>query len=172
MRKLLLMLAAICASHTVHAQSTQSSSSTTLTAVVESACKVEATSSIQFGTYDPVNINRTLPARAQGTVSVQCSNGSTNVKMALSQGQNASPSSSCAVPLRRMRSPQNNFLTYRIYQDNSENIVWGCAEETSKTLPTFSSLSRITVPTFGFVEAGQDVSQGVYTDTVEVYVTF
>lgn len=172
MRKLLLALGVICVSSTVAAQSTQSSSSTTLTAVVETACKVESTSSIQFGAYDPVNINRSLPARAQGSVSVQCSNGSTNVKMALSQGQNATGSSNCTIPQRRMRSPQNNFLTYRIYQDNGENIVWGCADETSKTLPTFSSLSRITVPTFGFVEAGQDVPQGIYNDTVEVVVTF
>lgn len=172
MRKLLLALGVMCVSSTVAAQSTQSSSSTTLVAVVETACKVESTSSIQFGAYDPVNINRTLPARAQGSVSVQCSNGSTNVKMALSQGQNALGSSNCTIPQRRMRSPQNNFLNYYIYQDNGENIVWGCADESSKTLPTFSSLSRITVPTFGFVEAGQDVPQGIYIDTVEVVVTF
>lgn len=154
------------------AQSIQSSSSTTLTAVVETVCKVESTSSIQFGSYDPVNINRTLPARAQGSISVQCSNGSTNVKVALSQGQNPIAGSNCATPLRRMRSSQNNFLTYQIFQETSENIMWGCADETSKTLPTFSSLSRITVPTFGFVDAGQDIPQGMYSDTVEVSVTF
>lgn len=154
------------------AQSIQSSTSTTLTAVVETVCKVESTSSIQFGSYDPVNINRALPARAQGSISVQCSNGSTNVKVALSQGQNSLAGSSCSAPLRRMRSSQNNYLTYQIFQETSENIRWGCADETSKTLPTFSSLSRITVPTFGFVEAGQDIPQGMYSDTVEVSVTF
>ena len=165
-----VVLAAIAAPS--QAQSIQSSSSTTLTAVVETVCKVESTSSIQFGSYDPVNINRALPARAQGSISVQCSNGSTNVKVALSQGQNPIAGSNCAAPLRRMRSTQNNFLTYRIYQDNNESILWGCVDETSKTLPTFSSLSRITVPTFGFVDAGQDIPQGVYSDTVEVSVTF
>lgn len=154
------------------AQSTQSSTSTTLTAVVEAVCVVESTSSIQFGAYDPVNINRTLPARAQGSVSVQCSNGTNNVKITLSQGQNPAPTSSCGAPLRRMRSAQNQYLSYAVYQDSGENISWGCAPETSKELLPFSSLSQINVPTYGMVNAGQDIPQGSYTDTVEVYVTF
>lgn len=153
-------------------QSIQSSTSTTLTAVVEPVCKIESTSSIQFGSYDPVNINRTLPARAQGSVAVQCSNGATNVKVALSQGQNPLPSSTCDAPARRMRSSQDQYLIYEVYQDVGENIKWGCVEDNSKSLPTFSSLSRITVPTYGLVASGQDVRQGRYTDTIEVSVTF
>ena len=150
----------------------QTSTSLTINTYVEASCEVVSTDSINFGNYDPVGVNAQLPLRASGSVSVRCTNGTSNVQIALGQGGNPLGSSNCSVPLRQMRSLKGQHLQYGIYQDVGESQVWGCAESNQKLLPPFTTLTPVTVYTYGIVPAGQDVSEGQYRDNVEVSVTF
>lgn len=148
------------------------SSSTTFNAFVETVCEISSTSSIDFGSYDPIGVNATLASRSSGNIGVRCSNGATGVTVSLSEGNNPASNSSCAAPIRRLRSSSGQYITYQIFQNKSENIVWGCAPTTSKELEPFTTLNEINVPTYGVIPQSQDVALGTYLDIVEVSVTF
>lgn len=150
----------------------QSSTSMVLNAYVEASCEVVSTDSIAFGTYDPVGVNAQLPLRASGSISVRCTNGTSNVQIALGQGGNAQSGSTCERPLRRMGNASGNMLQYVIFQDITETQIWGCSDTNKRLLPPFTSLTPVSVYTYGVVPSSQDVSEGQYRDNVEVSVTF
>ena len=154
------------------AQQNQASASLTINTYVEAACEVVSTENLLFGLYDPVGVNSTLPSRASGSISVRCTNGTTNVKVTLGEGMHPEGASSCAFPRRQMISSSGQNLPYMIFQDATENLTWGCSPDTSRALPAFETLTPVVIPTFGLIPAAQDVSVGNYQDIIEVSVTF
>jgi spore coat protein U-like protein len=94
------------------------------TATVSANCTV-ATSSVAFGTYDPVATNATTDLTATGAVNVRCTKGATTT-IQLGQGLHAAGGSSTTVPLRQMLSPTTtDNLRYFLYQDAGHLTVWG-----------------------------------------------
>lgn len=143
-----------------------------VTANVASSCTVSATN-IAFGAYDPADANATAPRDANGSVSVRCTRGTSTAVAALNQGANPATGSTCASPLRQMTGGATLRLRYDIYQDAGRATAWGCDATNSQAVPTFtSSLTPVTLTTYGRIPAGQDAAIGSYTDTVQVSVTF
>jgi len=128
---------------------------------------------LNFGRYDALGVHATQPNQASGSVSVVCTNGASNVRVALSQGGNAAAGSSCSAPSRQMASSQGVPLRYEIYQDAARTLPWGCDPQTGVVLPAFGrQLTPVTVMTYGSIPPGQPAPIGEYLDTVEVIVTF
>ncbi|HVI59783.1 MAG TPA: spore coat U domain-containing protein [Luteimonas sp.] len=174
MSKTRLFLALCCATATgsAFAAASPQTANFQVTANVASSCTVSATD-IAFNAYDPADANATAPKDATGTVSVRCTRGTSTAVAALNQGANAATGSTCATPLRQMNGGGTERLRYDIYKEAGRTNPWGCAAANSQAIPTFaSSVTPVTLTTYGRIPAGQDAAIGSYTDTVQVSVTF
>lgn len=174
MRALPLLLSGLLLSiAALPAQAVQSTSNSTLSMTVVSACRIASASSLNFGRYDSIGTHSFQSLDSSGVIGVVCTNGTSTARVSLSQGSNSEPGSSCANPLRRMRNSQGSWLSYRIYRDLGKTQVWGCLPENSYLLPAFNRvLQPVNITTFGTVPAGQPAGVGDYVDTIEVVVTF
>lgn len=176
MKKCVTFVALIAASlsPSLALAATASSSMTVSTTVVQS-CKVVAVTNLNFGQYLPATTNATQNRDTTNTVQVSCVAGSTGVSIALDQGQNATSSSTCASPQRRMSSTAGDFLSYAIYSDASRTLPYGCSAGVNTkdfAANAFTSTDAVTVTQYGRIPAGQDPKKDSYTDTVGVTVTF
>lgn len=133
------------------------------------ACALDGTSVMAFGTYDPLS-NGHLDA--QGQVSYRCynQNGSDRtaitVRISLSQGS--------AGTFQRYMPGGRDTLRYNLYTDAQRLIIWG--DGTSGTA-VYSEAAQPnnqveTVPVFGRVFGGQDVSADQYLDNLVVTLNF
>ena len=155
----------------IPAQIALSATSTTnlsVTATVTANCSI-STSTLAFGSYDPVVSNAASPLNGSGTVTVTCTSGS-SATITLGQGANANVGSTDAVPLRRMTDGSSNFLPYFLYQDSGRTTVWGNTAGTGVGATGTGSTDGHTV--YGQIAAAQNVPAGSYSDTVVATVTF
>lgn len=170
--RLFLTLSCLAASSAAFAGASPQTATFQVTANVASSCTVSATD-LAFGAYDPADANATAARDATGTVRVRCTRGTSTAVAALDQGANPATGSTCASPLRQMSDGGTLRLRYDIYQDAGRATVWGCDPTNGLSIPTFtSSLTPVTLTTYGRIPAGQDAAIGSYTDTVQVSVTF
>lgn len=140
-----------------------------VTAQVNASCQVVSTANIDFGVYDAL---AATDQDAAGSVTVRCSQGTTNVLVALDQGANPAAGSTAAAPLRQMASGAER-LPYQVYSDASRSSVWGDTAATGQTIPgPMSAGTPVVLTTYGRIAAGEDAAPGAYTDTVGVTVTF
>lgn len=147
----------------VNAYSADATSNLGVSASVANACSI-STTPVAFGAYDSVlkaEVNQT------GTVTVTCTLGAgTTVK--LDQGTGSlTPTSTLAVPLRRMTSTPN-FLPYTLSIDAGQVTVW---EGLTGVVHTGTGTATV-LTVYGRIAAGQNVPAGAYTDTVVATVTF
>jgi len=150
-------------------------SSFTAQASVNTNCTI-ATSSVAFGSYDPIGTHRTAPLNAVGAVAVTCVKGTTPT-VALGLGMHASGST------RRMRDAANtDYLVYELYKPASNAAgapcsfpamtVWGSAGASLVVATAAPSRAPRTYNVCGTVPAGQNPRIGTYTDTVVATVNF
>lgn len=154
---------------------------------VKGSCVLVSADNIDFGTYDPAG-GSNFDIR-HGSISVRCTAGTTNVSIALDQGANPGPGSSCDLPARRLKSSNGQYLRYFIGSDDYVTTTdflhstvknnWGCtstgeyATSSTKTIESFSSsLEPVVLPVPAKIYLGQDVGIGSYSDTIGVTVTF
>lgn len=170
--RLFLALSCLVATGSAFAGASPQNANFQVTANVAASCTVSATN-IAFGAYDPADANATAPRDANGSVTVRCTRGTSTAVAALNQGANPATGSTCASPLRQMNGGSTLRLRYDLYQDAGRATVWGCDATNDQPIPTFtSSVTPVTLTTFGRIPAGQDAAIGSYTDTVQVSVTF
>lgn len=153
---------------------TASSSMTVSTTVVQS-CKIVSVTNLTFGQYLPTTTNASQPLDSTNSVQVSCVAGSTGVSIALDQGQNATSSSTCDSPQRRMASASGDFLSYQIFSNSTRTLPYGCSAGVNTkdfAANAFTSTDAVTVTQYGRIPAGQDPKKASYTDTVGVTVTF
>jgi len=144
-----------------------------VSAEVSGSCVVASADAINFGSYDPTSTHASAALDAQGKVSVRCTAGSSNVKVALDQGSNANASSTCAAPARRVTSAAGGFVSYEIYSNTGHDKVWACDAANEQNIASFaSSLTPVDLVTYGRIPGGQNAAIGTYSDTVGVTVTF
>jgi len=141
-----------------------------VTANVVASCRVTSTTDIAFGNYDPADLNNATPLDANGSVAVRCVKG-TVANVAVEQGANAAPGSTCTTPLRQMAGGAER-LAYTIFQDAARTTVWGCAITNDQTFTAATVAAATTLTTYGRIPPAQDVSVGAFVDTVNVTVTF
>jgi len=138
-----------------------------ITAIVGATCNI-STSSVSFGSYDPLSANVTSPLNGSGSVGTTCSNGLTNT-ITLDQGLNVATGSSDAVPLRQLRSA-GNVIAYFLYSNSGRTTVFGNTTGTGVGQTGTGQSASATV--FGQIPAGQNAAPGSYADTVVATVTF
>ena len=140
-----------------------------ISATVITNCIV-TTTPVAFGNYDPVGPNATTPAgdkSATGTVSVACTKGASGLRIDLDNGVGLPAS-------RRMAGPGTDVLNYDLYVDAAHATRWGtgAAAGGGQTIP--NSVSRVAriFNVYGLLPGAQDITAGVYGDTVIATVNY
>lgn len=133
-------------------------------------CHITASSSVAFGTVDPT---LATDANGSGSISVNCTKGTSLTDIKLDAGGNLSGGS------RRM-SDGTVFVAYSLYKDSGHSVAWGDDNATFNASSQYSGYagftSAVTAQSFniyGLVLAtDEDVPTGAYSDTVNVTVDF
>jgi Uncharacterized secreted protein len=137
-------------------------------------CRIVSGGSLAFGPYDVLSSS---PADSQVDVTVTCDRdgGPRNVTLTLLVDQGANGTS---VNARRMvhTGGLSDALAYGIYSDPARSSVWGSSVGIN-TINAGLSLENKSSATaqftvFGRIPAGQDVSVGNYSDTVQVTLMY
>lgn len=125
-------------------------------------CTFSVVSGVGFGTYDVFNA---LPTTANGSITYQCAGlpvAGKVVTLLLSRG---------AAPTYTPRFMVNGaqHLQYNLYLDAAFSKIWGNGTGTTSI---YSATTLNGVPTlvtiFGRITAGQDLTAGIYKDTITV----
>lgn len=129
----------------------------------EAACTI-STTSVNFGSYNVFNVT---PTDSTGTVTYECGKKDSNIRVRLNKGGAATFAG------RRMVKGAEN-LFYNLFMDAARTIIWGDGTEGTQDYvdanPPNSTPVVLTI--FGRVTAAQDVTAGVYTNTVVASVIF
>jgi spore coat protein U-like protein len=129
------------------------------------SCRVEATG-IAFGLYDVFDA---APADSVGSITYECNGGGKPITIAL--GVRSGRGASYAQPVLDNGVDQ---LYYNLYLDAARTVVWGDGRSGTQVYvdSDWSKKTPVTIPVFGRIPPGQDVSEGQYTDVVTVTVNF
>lgn len=140
------------------------------TLTILKSCQITATSQVNFGSVDP-----TLATNAPGvgSISVECTKGTSITDIKLSAGGNFSGGS-------RQMTDGTNFVAYTLYTDAAHTSAWGDGGATiaaSAMSSGFVATTSATIPqsfsVYGLVlAAAEDVPTATYTDTVNITVDY
>lgn len=145
---------------TAHAQS----ANLEISAEVVEGCAI-TTDPVDFA-YDPQSGSAAL---ASGAVNVTCTIG-VLASVALDEGENAIAGSP-AVPARRAFDGNASYLDYELFQPGGLVTVWGAGGATEEVEHTGDGTETALVVN-GRMAAGQNVTAGIYVDTVIATVSF
>jgi spore coat protein U-like protein len=129
----------------------------TVTATVQSGCALSG-GTLNFGTYTS---GQQTDLDATGQISY--TNCSGTLTFALDGGGSAN------VNARQMSSGSNR-LNYQIYRTSAMNAVWGTGTNAHTAVLLTTQSSSVTV--YGRIPKSQAVPDGVYTDVVNITLTF
>lgn len=130
------------------------------------ACRV-TTTGIDFGAYD---VFAAVPRDSAGTVTVACDrNPPTDVTISIGP----SPTSGGFQPRQMRRTSGTDRLDYNLFTTPSTTTVWGDGSAgTSTVLLTKVNKNRpVTTTIYGRIPPAQNVSVGMYSDSVTVTIT-
>ncbi|HTM63436.1 MAG TPA: spore coat U domain-containing protein [Gammaproteobacteria bacterium] len=143
-----------------------SSATVQVSAVVASNCKLNS-GEVQFGTYDPADVNAVSALNAAGSVQISCTKNTT-ATISIDQGQYASQATSTS---RAMKSQDgSSYLSYDLYLDAGYSTVWNTVNQ--ETYTSTGGITPTSIAIYGKVPANQDVIDGQYNDVVTVTATF
>lgn len=141
----------------------QNSSALHVSAFVVQTCTITA-APLAFGSYDPLDAHRSQPLDSQSTVTVRCGVG-TPTRVEMDSGANAQAG------VRRMAA-FGEYLTYELYQDSAHGRVWGSGADAVLVSGATHAGDPVRHIVQGRIPAGQSVTPGDYTDTVQVILHF
>lgn len=162
MKKVLAVVIALAAGSALAASSPQTTTFTVQVNVAKS-CTVSSTT-LDFISYDPLVTPADTTVDNPSGITMTCSKGTTYT-IALNGGSNGFP--------RKMNGPvAAEKLTYLIYRDAARTQLWGDGTTGTPLVLTAANKNANPIPMYGTITAGQDVTQGAYTDSVTATVTF
>lgn len=141
------------------------------TASAETRCTIAA-GNVGFGNYDVFDAS---DRDTEATVIVTCSRDggpqNISVNIAIGPGGNGGTTAS-----RKMKmTGGNDLLGYVLFQDATRTQRWGDTPGVDAFTQTIAvpnkSSAQLSTRIYGRIPAGQDVSKGLYADTVFVTVT-
>lgn len=130
----------------------------------EAFCTVSTTSG-DFGQYDVFSLS---PVDATGAISIAC-NETPSPHVTVQIGP--SPNSGLFMPRQLQSSTSADLLTYNLYTDSARTKVWG--DGTGGTFTeslTVPKKKTQTLTVYGRIPQSQNVSVGLYTDTLLVTI--
>jgi len=135
-------------------------------APARAACTI-STVGVAFGAYNSL---AATPDDGTGTVEAACHPSDQSPIVEFGSGQSGTA-------LARRMSGGTDMLDYNLYTDVNRTIVWGdgTSGSTAVTLTdgiVTSGTRRFSRTIYGRIPAGQQVGEGVYTDTLMVTITF
>jgi spore coat protein U-like protein len=132
------------------------------TAYAAGSCTI-STTSVNFGSY---NVFTGSATDSTGTVTVDCNGGAHNIVVTLSKGASASYN-----PRTMLKGAE--ALSYNLFSDAARTSIWGDGSGGTFTYTNPNPPnSPFNLTVYGRVPAGQDVSAGVYSDTVSAVINF
>lgn len=137
---------------------------------VVSNCVVSA-NPLVFGQYDATGEQLNQDLQTSGRITVKCAKGTTSVRVMLDNGENAYQDSNCQNPARRMKSKDDHFLAYQVYQGDQES-TWGCDSQGVVVNSFQSSLTPVILTPYAKAIQKQNAPIGSYVDTLRVNVNF
>jgi spore coat protein U-like protein len=124
-------------------------------------CSISVPTSVAFGTYDVYGAF----VDTTGTVRIGCILA-TNVTVDLSRGN-----APTFIPRYMVNGAQH--LTYNLYLDAARTTIWGDnTGGSSHSTPGTVFFTYVNITIYGRVTAGQDVTAGVYSDSVVATINF
>ena len=131
--------------------------------LAQAACSLSSVA-IAFGNYDPTS---STALDSAGSVVYRCVASDHNITITLSRGGGTSYAT------RRMVKATEQ-LFYNLYRDAARTVIWGDGTGGTQayTLGNPPNNQDISVPIFGRITAGQNVSVGNYSDTITVTLIF
>lgn len=133
-------------------------------ASAHAACSLSG-AAIAFGTYNPISPTNLDSA---GSVIYRCAGRDRNITITLSRGGGTSYAT------RRMVKGTEQ-LFYNLYRDAARTVIWGDGTGGTQAYTIGNPQPNnqdISVPIFGRIPAGQNVSVGSYNDTITVTLIF
>jgi len=132
------------------------------TAYAAGSCTI-STTSVNFGSY---NVFTGSATDSTGTVTVDCNGGAHNIVVTLSKGASASYN-----PRTMLKGAE--ALSYNLFSDAARTSIWGDGSGGTFTYTNPNPPNGpFNLTVYGRVPAGQDVSAGVYSDTVSAVINF
>lgn len=135
-------------------------SSITVSANVAAVCTITTTTQLDFGSYDPVVANASLPQpeTAPAVVSVSCTKNSPGVYVDF-----ANSAGTMTFGL--------DTLPFTLYTDSAHTIAFGSGSGLAD-LAFAGGKAAKTVSIYGLIPSNQDVKVGSYTGTVTARVNY
>ena len=124
-------------------------------------CTVNATG-VNFGDYLMQNAS---PTDGAGSLTIECRNNEANVQVALSTGQSGTYSG------RIMRGGAEN-MRYNLFTNVARTTIWGDNSAGTTQVNLTKVKNPITIPIYGRIPIGQNLSTGIYNDPIFVTITF
>jgi spore coat protein U-like protein len=125
-------------------------------ATVSSICRISA-GDLAFGAYDPLGVHEASPLDAEVRILVSCTRAISGTLTL--QTAHGDPSAAFLVS-------GSDQLGYALYKDAGRTTFWSDYVSGKPNRRSFE------VPVFGRIEAGQDVADGDYADSVTVRLDF
>lgn len=131
------------------------------------SCTISA-GAMTFGSYDPTS---GTDNDATATLTSTCTSGGAAV-ITMNDGVSNQTDSTDAAPLRAMLDggDPSQELTYQLYSDSAGGTVWGNTEATGKAITANGTAQTFTA--YGRIPHSQTVSEGTFTDSVLVTLTY
>ena len=163
-RRLLCLAAVLAPSVAGSSQSIAATATSTfnVNANVLAVCTVTSTD-LNFGDYDASQASHNS---ATSTLSVTCSKGQ-DYTIALSAGAGAS----ATVAGRKMTSGAET-LDYNLYTSGSHSTIWGDGTLATSVVPETGNGDAQSHTVYGQIPTNQHVPSGVYSDTINVTLTY
>lgn len=131
----------------------------TLQVTVQEACSISGTT-LNFGTYSS---GQQAALDAEGSISYSsCPEGTLTIAL---DGGGAGD-----VASRRLTAGGGSTLDYQLYRNSTRTQVWGSGSEAQQIVLLVPDSG--TVPVYGRIPGGEDVTAGTYTDTVNITMAF
>jgi spore coat protein U domain-containing protein, fimbrial subunit CupE1/2/3/6 len=126
------------------------------------SCTV-STTSVNFGSY---NVFTGSATDSTGTITIDCNGSAHDIIVTLSKGASSSFNP-------RTMTKGAEALSYNLYRDAARTSIWGDGSGGTSTYTNPNPPNgAFNVTVYGRVPAGQDVSAGVYSDTVSAVINF
>ena len=138
-------------------------------ASADTTCSL-STGSVVFGSYDVFSPG-SLDTSATLVTTCSRSGGPQNVTVEIGIGPGVNGGNTAN---RKMKTMGGDLLGYNLFKDAGKTSVWGQVSGLDTFRQTLSvpnkSSAQLTATIFGRIPAGQDVSTGVYSDSVVITV--
>jgi spore coat protein U-like protein len=132
-------------------------------APAQAACTI-STTAVTFGPY---NVFAATPLDSTGTVTYRCTPIGLLIRISLDRG--GAPTFN---PRRMLKGSE--ALNYNLYRDAARTTIWGDGTGgTQIHIVLITPPARpVTVPIYGRIPAGQDVTAGPYSNTITATIQF